>query len=81
MGPAMMDEYMKFSLNAAVQFKLAGRWDAFSTNLLLVGPAGAITPAHFDEQENLFAQLNGQLTCTCKWHRVAIDDEDWAGGG
>lgn len=60
MGPAMMDEYMKFSLEAALRFKLEGNWDAFSTNLLLVGSAGVITPCHFDEQQNLFAQLSGR---------------------
>jgi hypothetical protein len=60
MGQGMMEEYTKFSLAAALQFKLTGKWDAFSSNLLLVGPKGAITPCHFDEQENLFAQLYGQ---------------------
>jgi hypothetical protein len=59
MGKNMMEEYMRFSLEAALKFKLVGGWDAFSTNLLLCGPAGAITPCHYDEQENLFAQLNG----------------------
>lgn len=41
-------------------FKLAGGWDAFTTNLLLVGSPGVTTPCHFDEQQNLFAQLNGR---------------------
>ena len=50
MGPSMMAEYTKFSLEAAVKFKLTGKWDQFSTNLLLVGKAGAVTPCHFDEQ-------------------------------
>lgn len=60
MGPRMMEEYTKFSLEAALRFKLQGKWDAFSANLLLVGPAGAITPCHFDEQQNLFAQVYGR---------------------
>lgn len=59
MGPKMMEEYTRFSLEAALQFKLKGQWDAFTTNLLLVGPTGVITPCHFDEQQNLFAQLHG----------------------
>ena len=28
--------------------------------MLLCGKTGFITPAHFDEQENLFVQLNGK---------------------
>lgn len=59
MGPKMMEEYMRFSLEAALKFKVEGGWDSFSTNLLLVGSAGYITPCHYDEQQNLFAQING----------------------
>jgi len=60
MGTRMSEEYTKFSLDAALRFKLQGKWDAFTSNLLLVGPAGAITPCHFDEQQNLFAQIYGR---------------------
>jgi hypoxia-inducible factor 1-alpha inhibitor (HIF hydroxylase) len=42
-----------------VLFKKAGQWDNLSNNLLLVGQRGAITPCHFDEQQNLFAQMYG----------------------
>jgi hypoxia-inducible factor 1-alpha inhibitor (HIF hydroxylase) len=34
-------------------------WGELSSNLLLAGAAGHVTPAHYDEQQNLFAQLRG----------------------
>lgn len=34
-------------------------WAELSSNLLLVGECGNVTPAHYDEQQNLFAQLCG----------------------
>ena len=60
MGPLILGEYTKFSLATALQLKQIGGWDALTNNLLLCGKEGFITPVHFDEQENLFAQLNGR---------------------
>jgi hypothetical protein len=34
-------------------------WADLTSNLLLVGERGNVTPAHYDEQQNLFAQLSG----------------------
>ena len=60
MGRAMMHEYhAKFSLEYALLYKTVGNWDAFTSNLLLCGPKGAVTPLHYDEQQNMFAQLWG----------------------
>eukprot|EP01035_Chromulina_nebulosa_P040663 gene40663-54985_t len=60
MGPKILEEYKKFSLETALHFKQLGGWDSLTNNLLLCGKTGFITPLHFDEQENLFAQLNGR---------------------
>ena len=38
-------------------------WGDLTSNLLLVGQAGNTTPAHYDEQQNLFAQLHGTKRC------------------
>lgn len=59
MGPRMMAEYMRFPLDYALRFKKIGNWDELTTNLLLCGMEGYVTPLHFDEQQNLFAQLHG----------------------
>lgn len=37
-----------------------GHWGSLTTNLLLVGEPGTITPLHYDEQENVFAQIQGR---------------------
>jgi len=60
MGHRMLKEYTKFPLDVALQFKSIGKWDELTTNLLLCGRPGVITPLHFDEQQNLFAQLHGR---------------------
>ena len=60
LGEEVIADYMKFSLETALKFKILGDWDALSTNLLLCGPSGVVTPLHYDEQQNLFAQLSGK---------------------
>jgi len=35
-------------------------WGTPDRNILLVGMQGATTPAHYDEQENMFAQMGGR---------------------
>ncbi|KAJ1636935.1 hypothetical protein T492DRAFT_353039 [Pavlovales sp. CCMP2436] len=35
-------------------------WGALTRNVLFVGSRGHTTPAHFDEQQNLLAQLSGR---------------------
>ena len=59
MGPKLLEEFMKFSLETALKFKIDGNWDSLSSNLLLCGPEGVLSPIHYDEQHNLFAQLSG----------------------
>ncbi len=60
MGPIILQEYTKFSLNTAELYKMLAGWNDLTQNLLLCGSEGFITPLHYDEQENLFAQLFGQ---------------------
>lgn len=37
-----------------------GQWGALTTNLLLIGQRGAVTPLHYDEQHNLLCQARGR---------------------
>ena len=38
-------------------------WGPLTSNLLLVAQPGNITPCHYDEQENFFAQAKGYKRC------------------
>ena len=38
-------------------------WGPLTSNLLLVGQPGNVTPLHYDEQENFFAQARGFKRC------------------
>ena len=35
-----------------------------TSNLLLVGERGTVTPCHYDEQHNLYAQIRGKKRVT-----------------
>eukprot|EP01038_Epipyxis_sp_PR26KG_P013074 gene13074-17524_t len=74
MGPRILEEYVKFSFDAAANYKNIGQWNELTNNLLLLGKKGFITPLHFDEQENLFVQLDGikrvRLFSPNNWHRL-----------
>jgi hypoxia-inducible factor 1-alpha inhibitor (HIF hydroxylase) len=60
MGKPILEEYSKFSLQTAALYKMLANWGEMTSNLLLCGMKGYITPIHFDEQENLFTQLQGR---------------------
>lgn len=76
MGEEILSEYKKFSLQHAVLFKQMGGWDEMTSNLLLCGNLGFISSLHFDEQENLFAQLTGhkrvRIFAPHNWHRLYL---------
>lgn len=74
MGPRILEEYQKFSLKTAYTYKVIGKWQELTRNLLLYGSSGYVTPLHFDEQENIFCQLYGRkrarLLSPAYWHTV-----------
>ena len=59
-GEQILRDFQQLDLETAVLLKQLGHWQELTTNLLLVAPRGAVTPAHFDEQQNLFAQICGR---------------------
>lgn len=60
MGPKILDEYSKFSLQTVALYKLLAGWNEMTHNLLFCGKEGYTTPLHFDEQENIYTQLQGR---------------------
>ncbi|CAL1542228.1 unnamed protein product [Lymnaea stagnalis] len=58
-GKRIVMDFTNFNWGWANETQKRNRWGPLTSNLLLVGMEGVITPAHYDEQENLFAQIQG----------------------
>jgi len=59
-GQQITDDFSQWNFSYAVGLSKKLKWGNLTTNSLFVGVRGVITPAHFDEQENLFAQVYGR---------------------
>lgn len=62
-GAAIVKDYINFNWSWIRRQQLANQWGSLTSNLLLVAMHGNITPAHYDEQHNFFAQLQGHKKC------------------
>ncbi|ESO87419.1 hypothetical protein LOTGIDRAFT_220114 [Lottia gigantea] len=58
-GKSLVLDFIKFNWSWATEQQKKYKWGALTSNLLLVGMDGVITPAHYDEQQNFFAQIGG----------------------
>lgn len=58
-GPRIYQDFREFRWDWINEKKRRLNWGNLTNNLLLVGQPGNITPVHYDEQENLFAQVHG----------------------
>jgi hypoxia-inducible factor 1-alpha inhibitor (HIF hydroxylase) len=58
-GAEMMADFRAFDWEGVLATQQRLGWGSLSSNLLLVGQKGNTTPCHYDEQQNLFAQLHG----------------------
>lgn len=68
-----MDDFLRFDWDWVQSLPSKMGWNELSSNLLLVGMAGNVTPAHYDEQQNLLAQLVGRKRV------VLFPPKDWRG--
>ncbi|XP_072050886.1 hypoxia-inducible factor 1-alpha inhibitor-like [Amphiura filiformis] len=59
-GKKIVDDFVKFNWSWVTDQQKRHGWGPLTSNLLLIAPPGSITPAHYDEQENFFAQVGGQ---------------------
>ena len=62
-GDEMMRDFRAFDWDGLSATQRRLEWGELTSNLLLVGSRGNTTPAHYDEQQNLFAQLVGTKRC------------------
>ncbi|XP_076317986.1 hypoxia-inducible factor 1-alpha inhibitor-like [Tachypleus tridentatus] len=58
-GKNMVDDFLSFNWNWIARQKKENNWGPLTSNLLLISTPGNITPVHYDEQENFFAQIHG----------------------
>lgn len=64
-GPGIARDFIQFRWDwlTAIQKKMS--WGPLTSNLLLIGMEGNVTPCHYDEQQNFFAQVYG-------WKRIIL---------
>ena len=62
-GANLMADFKAFDWEGVLALQRRLEWGELTSNLLLVGQAGNTTPAHYDEQQNIFAQIDGTKRC------------------
>uniref|UniRef100_T1JJC4 JmjC domain-containing protein n=1 Tax=Strigamia maritima TaxID=126957 RepID=T1JJC4_STRMM len=58
-GQAIVEDFVRFNWNWANGRQKKNNWGSLTSNLLLIATEGNITPCHYDEQQNFFAQVRG----------------------
>uniref|UniRef100_A0A1A8GXL8 Hypoxia-inducible factor 1-alpha inhibitor n=1 Tax=Nothobranchius korthausae TaxID=1143690 RepID=A0A1A8GXL8_9TELE len=62
-GKKIVVDFLGFNWNWINRQQAQRGWGPLTSNLLLVGMEGNVTPAHYDEQQNFFAQIKGHKRC------------------
>ena len=56
-GDDLIRDFQAFHWSWLAEMKKVLRFGGLTTNLLLIGQDGCVTPSHYDKQENFFAQV------------------------
>ena len=62
-GPSIVRDFIGFDWDWLNFHQAKQGWGPLTSNLLLIGMAGNMTPAHYDEQHNFFCQVEGHKRC------------------
>ncbi|XP_069096461.1 hypoxia-inducible factor 1-alpha inhibitor [Pleurodeles waltl] len=62
-GKNIVVDFLGFNWNWINKQQAKHNWGQLTSNLLLIGMEGNVTPAHYDEQQNFFAQIKGFKRC------------------
>ncbi|TRY95939.1 hypothetical protein DNTS_001946 [Danionella cerebrum] len=62
-GQKIVVDFLGFNWNWINKQQAKRNWGPLTSNLLLIGMEGNVTPAHYDEQQNFFAQIKGHKRC------------------
>ncbi|MGH0117297.1 UNVERIFIED_CONTAM: hypothetical protein FKN15_013820 [Acipenser sinensis] len=62
-GQKIVVDFLGFNWNWINKQQAKRNWGPLTSNLLLIGMEGNVTPAHYDEQQNFFAQIKGYKRC------------------
>uniref|UniRef100_A0A8C9WTL0 Hypoxia-inducible factor 1-alpha inhibitor n=1 Tax=Scleropages formosus TaxID=113540 RepID=A0A8C9WTL0_SCLFO len=62
-GRKIVMDFLGFNWNWINKQQAKRNWGQLTSNLLLIGMEGNVTPAHYDEQQNFFAQIKGYKRC------------------
>ena len=58
-GSRIYNDFRNFKWSWLNSKKERFNWGDLTSNLLLIGQPGNVTPVHYDEQQNFFAQVHG----------------------
>ena len=59
----IIEDFSGFNWKWVLEQAKKAKWGTLSSNLLLIGEPENVTPVHYDEQENFFAQVDGHKRC------------------
>ena len=59
-GERLTEDFRNFDWSTLTLLERAGGWGPLTSNLLLLGHRGSVTPLHYDEQQNLLVCLRGR---------------------